>query len=308
VAVVAAAAGLATAIWLPSRFDRAEATDLSRRDRAGQNDQRDADERVTFEDRFAGRRGNSADQDKWAVPAESARSVRLDGSGTLTLVARGADATRMVIQEPIEQEQGRLEARIKLPESRGARPALFLAGADPEAAETDLLGPIRRADPRALGRGFHTVTVEWDAEQAVASVDGAEVFRVRAEQAGADRWVFDGPFVLGMSLGVAEFARRSMFPQRMEVDLVRVSTEVPESTPPSSEPPSTPPSSSPPSSSPPPAPEPTTPPAPAAWKAFTLYNAGDKVTFDGVQYEVKETHTSLPEWQPPAVPNLFTPL
>ncbi|MCA2213404.1 carbohydrate-binding protein [Jidongwangia harbinensis] len=305
-AVVAAAAGLATAIWLPSRLDRAEANDLDRRGRPGQSTQRDTDEQVTFEDRFAGRRGNGADRDKWAVPADSARAVRLDGSGTLTLVARGSDATRLVTREPIEQEQGRLETRIKLPESRGARPALFLAGAGEGATETDLLGPIRRVEPRALDRGFHTVTVEWDAELAVASVDGDEVFRVRAEQAG-DQWVFDGPFVVGMSLGVAEFARRSVFPQRMQVDLVRVSTEVPESAPPAS---SAPPSVEP--TTPPPAAEPTTPPpppaAPAAWEPFTLYTAGDKVTFDGVQYEVKETHTSLPEWQPPAVPNLFTPL
>jgi hypothetical protein len=29
------------------------------------------------------------------------------------------------------------------------------------------------------------------------------------------------------------------------------------------------------------------------------------VTYEGVTYQVKETHTSLPGWEPPALPSLF---
>jgi hypothetical protein len=76
-----------------------------------------------------------------------------------------------------------------------------------------------------------------------------------------------------------------------------------------SRPPATPPSTAP-TSEPTAAPPTTTPPAPVAkpWKPFTLYRAGDRVTFGGVTYAVKETHTSLPAWKPPAVPELFTTL
>jgi chitodextrinase len=120
-----------------------------------------------------------------------------------------------------------------------------------------------------------------------------------------------------VAVTVSEDATR--FPQRMLVDFVRVSVredaapeEPPATTPPTTAPttPTATPPTTPPTSEPAPPPATTTPPAPAAspWKAFTLYAAGDRVTFDGITYEVREAHTSLPGWQPPAVPGLFKPL
>jgi hypothetical protein len=44
------------------------------------------------------------------------------------------------------------------------------------------------------------------------------------------------------------------------------------------------------------------------WAEFTLYEAGQLVSFKGVTYEVLSPHTSLPGWEPPAVPSLFKPL
>jgi pyruvate/2-oxoglutarate dehydrogenase complex dihydrolipoamide acyltransferase (E2) component len=72
--------------------------------------------------------------------------------------------------------------------------------------------------------------------------------------------------------------------------------------------PTTPPTSEPPTSAPA-----TTPPTSAApeatrWAPFTTYVADQLVTFDGVEYQVKQTHTSLPGWEPPALPKLFKPL
>jgi hypothetical protein len=322
VALVAAAAGLVAAVWLPTRFDRAEATD-----QRGQTERRVTPDAVTFVDRFAGERGETADPQKWAVPEDDERAVRLEGFGTLAIAARGGDTTRMVTREPIEQAQGRLEARIDVP-GRDAEPSLFLAR-DTDEPGTDLLGPIRRAAPRALADGFHSVTVEWNADLAVASVDGDEVFRVRRDQVEDEEWVFDDPFLVGLSLSADEDApSRLRYAPRLLVDLVRVSTdeaatpptseppasEPPASEPPASEPPTTeptePPATTPPATTPPTSAPPATtaPPAAVAWKPFTLYQAGARVTFGGVAYEVKETHTSLPEWQPPAVPNLFKPL
>lgn len=68
---------------------------------------------------------------------------------------------------------------------------------------------------------------------------------------------------------------------------------------PSADPSTVPPTSEPPASA---------APAATAWAPFTVYLKGQHVTFDGVEYEVKETHTSLPGWEPPALPILFKPL
>jgi hypothetical protein len=48
-------------------------------------------------------------------------------------------------------------------------------------------------------------------------------------------------------------------------------------------------------------------PAPdvSPWKPFTVFTAGQLVKFRGVEYQVQETHTSLPGWEPPKLPLLF---
>jgi type II secretory pathway pseudopilin PulG len=84
-----------------------------------------------------------------------------------------------------------------------------------------------------------------------------------------------------------------------------------------SESPSPTPSESPSTTAPTTAPPTTTPPttaptseAPKAteWAPFTDYVAGQLVTFKGVEYQVQETHTSLPGWEPTALPALFKPV
>jgi hypothetical protein len=46
-------------------------------------------------------------------------------------------------------------------------------------------------------------------------------------------------------------------------------------------------------------------PAPAGWKAFTTYKAGQFVGYGKAVYRVREAHTSLPDWRPDLVPALF---
>jgi hypothetical protein len=72
--------------------------------------------------------------------------------------------------------------------------------------------------------------------------------------------------------------------------------------------PTTPPASEPPTSAPATVPPTSAAPAATAWAPFTNYVKGQIVSFDGVEYEVKDTHTSLPGWEPPALPSLFKPL
>ncbi|BCY14814.1 family 16 glycosylhydrolase [Actinoplanes sp. L3-i22] len=47
---------------------------------------------------------------------------------------------------------------------------------------------------------------------------------------------------------------------------------------------------------------------PAAWTAFANYKVGDRVTYKGATWAVKEQHTALPGWQPGLVPQLFQKL
>ncbi|MEV6983327.1 glycosyl hydrolase family 18 protein [Sphaerisporangium sp. NPDC051017] len=46
----------------------------------------------------------------------------------------------------------------------------------------------------------------------------------------------------------------------------------------------------------------------AAWAPNTWYNAGDIVTYNGVDYRCVQSHTSLVGWEPPIVPALWTPV
>jgi predicted carbohydrate-binding protein with CBM5 and CBM33 domain len=51
----------------------------------------------------------------------------------------------------------------------------------------------------------------------------------------------------------------------------------------------------------------TDPNATAAWKSWTWYDRGDKVTYGGVRYECRQSHTTLPGWEPPNVLALWLP-
>lgn len=64
-----------------------------------------------------------------------------------------------------------------------------------------------------------------------------------------------------------------------------------------------------PTTPPPTTPPPTTPPPGVAepWQPHTAYQVGEVVTFDGQQYACRQSHTSLPGWEPPIVPALWLP-
>ena len=89
----------------------------------------------------------------------------------------------------------------------------------------------------------------------------------------------------------------------------------PTAEPPSSEPPTSddptalpptfePPTSEPPATIAPPSPTPTAPDV-IAWAPFKDFIAGQVVSFASKDYQVLQTHTSLPGWEPPKLPELF---
>jgi chitodextrinase len=41
------------------------------------------------------------------------------------------------------------------------------------------------------------------------------------------------------------------------------------------------------------------------WSAGESYEVGDRILFDGVEYEARQAHTAQSDWQPPDVPALW---
>lgn len=52
----------------------------------------------------------------------------------------------------------------------------------------------------------------------------------------------------------------------------------------------------------------STEPPTAEWQPWTAYTIGDIVTYNGAEYECRQSHTSQPGWEPPNVPALWLPL
>lgn len=287
-----AAAGLAAAVWLPARNDVASATEYAP---------------GFFKDDFGADRGSRLDRSRWLVAGDR-DSARQDGRGRVVLDRLAA--TRKAFTQPF----GHAEARIRVEREAGPWRAFGVIGRDGRVLQGDVETIDPDADPTS-GDDFHTYTIDWTPEEILWSVDGKPSVRLeRAERGKA------------LAL-VLNLATRS----RSVVDFVKVETSekppasaeptspaptpsspTPSSpaptTPPTSEPPATtPPATTPPATTPPATTPPTSaPPATKAWAAFTDYKAGDLVTYKGVTYRVKEKHTSLPGWEPTALPNLFT--
>jgi hypothetical protein len=241
------------------------------------------------------------------------------------IVLRGEDndgfsTARLFTKSALRGATGHVEARIKAPGGEGLQPAFELVDAErPGSGTLNLLAePVTDDD-------FHTYAVDWKPGEVVLSVDGTPVERKDAEDRDPGR-----AFRLALTLGVDDDRERADLPARMVVDAVSFSaadaseeptappttapttppataptTEPPAGDPPTTEPPTTAPTTTPPAATTPPSTPPTSAPAAAAWAPFTDYVAGQLVTFGGVEYQVQETHTSLPGWEPTALPALF---
>ncbi|MET0414703.1 MAG: carbohydrate-binding protein [Actinoplanes sp.] len=294
-ALVAASAGLVVAIALPGRNDVAAANE----------------HRPVFADDFGDRRGASIDRSRWLLDGDD-DAARQDGDGNL--VTTRLIGTKTAFAEPF----GHAEARIKVRRDRGPWRAFGVVDKYGRVLRGEVETLDRSADPTS-GRNFHTYAIDWSPESVLWSVDGKPALRLTPEEPGLP---------ISLVLNLATDGRR---PARMVVDFVRVSagrkapaptptaTEEPPASeePPATEEPTSAPTTEPttaPTTTPPPPPAtttpppaPTTPPAPKAtpWKPFTLYTAGDLVTFGGATYRVKELHTSLPGWEPTKLPTLF---
>jgi beta-glucanase (GH16 family) len=153
----------------------------------------------------------------------------------------------------------RVEVRAKLPRGRGVWPAIWMLGVNekragwPACGEIDIMEYVgfnpdtihanvhtrKYNHVKRNGKGstlevpkpfedFHVYAVEWDARRMDFFVDGRRYFTYENEGTGPDAWPFDQPhyLILNLALGGTWAGQRgiddSIFPQRMEIDYVRV--------------------------------------------------------------------------------------
>ncbi|MBI4877885.1 MAG: glycoside hydrolase family 16 protein [Acidobacteria bacterium] len=154
---------------------------------------------------------------------------------------------------------GRIEVRAKLPAGRGMWPAIWMLGVNrrqagwPRCGEIDIMENVG-FDPdiihanihtqaynhiKKTGKGakitvprphtgFHVYAVEWSELRMDFFVDGQKYFSFENEKTGTEAWPFDQPFylILNAAIGGAWGGQKgiddSIFPQRYEIDYVRV--------------------------------------------------------------------------------------
>ena len=194
------------------------------------------------------------EDDRLVIRAREER--RSDEHGTYDYTS-----ARMITQEAVTVQHGRIDVRARLPEGQGLWPALWMLGADidgvgwPDCGEIDIVeltgddpttvhgtvhGPGYEAGDSIGGSyelssgtfadSFHVFSIVWDPDRISWYVDGTPYFavtRADVEDVRGAEWVFDGPFFFVFNVAVGGHLpgdpdETTAFPQRMAVDYVRV--------------------------------------------------------------------------------------
>lgn len=168
-------------------------------------------------------------------------------------------SARLLTIGKAEWTYGRIEVRAKLPKGRGMWPAIWMMPTDtthgdwPASGEIDIMefvgyepdtvyGTVHtKAYNHVIGTqktkgvwrndlstAFHVYAVEWTPEEIRFFVDDENYSTFNNEHKTSAEWPFDHPFHLILNIAVggnwggARGVDDSIFPQRMEVDYVRV--------------------------------------------------------------------------------------
>ena len=155
-------------------------------------------------------------------------------------------------------QYGRIEARLKLPQTPGIWPAFWMLGSDigsvgwPGCGELDIMehvgfepnithgamhGPNYSGNTPFAGTnylnepvnaGYHVYAIEWNSTSVRWFMDGTLFYTVNRSQVQSfGNWVFDHPMFLILNVAVGgnwpgNPTASSVFPQRMYVDYIRV--------------------------------------------------------------------------------------
>jgi len=170
---------------------------------------------------------------------------------------RSFTSARLVTKRKWAWTYGRIEARIKVPSGQGMWPAFWMLGADidavgwPACGEIDIMENIGR-EPRIvhgtihgpgysgsggvggshtvqtnLANAFHVFAVEWEPNVIRWYLDDHHYFTATQDSIGNSTWAFDDRHFILLNVAVGGGwpgppDETTVFPQRMEVDYVRV--------------------------------------------------------------------------------------
>jgi len=172
---------------------------------------------------------------------------------------KGYSSAKLVSKGKGSWQYGFLEIRAKLPQGRGTWPAIWMLpeenrfGGWPKNGEIDIMEHVGFDPGKVHGTvhteafnhmigtqkagqlmvsnfatEFHTYAVDWKEGQMDFYIDGQHYFTFKNSGNGYQEWPFDQPFYLILNLAVGgnwggkEGVDASIWPQRMEVDYVRV--------------------------------------------------------------------------------------
>ncbi|OJJ21706.1 glycoside hydrolase [marine bacterium AO1-C] len=168
-------------------------------------------------------------------------------------------SARLVSKTKGDWLYGKVEVKAKLPAGRGTWPAIWMLPTDwqyggwPDSGEIDIMEHVGYEEGVVHGtvhtkayhhsintqKGasirindatseFHVYSMEWTQNEIKTFVDGEAYFTFRNEGGGFAVWPFDKRFHLllniavGGSWGGAQGVDDSIFPQKMEIDYIRV--------------------------------------------------------------------------------------
>ena len=168
-------------------------------------------------------------------------------------------SARLVTKNKGDWKYGRLEIRAKLPAGKGLWPAIWMLptkweyGGWPHSGEIDIMENVGYMPDSVFGtvhtgayngmigtqrtkgmffndlsKAFHTYAVEWTAETITFFIDNRQYYAFKNEYKGSETWPYDKDFHLLMNIAVGgdwggKFGiDEKIFPQKMEVDYVRV--------------------------------------------------------------------------------------
>lgn len=172
-------------------------------------------------------------------------------------------SARLVTKHKGDWKYGRIEVKAKLPSGKGTWPAIWMLPTDmahyggwPKCGEIDIMehvgyspdslfGTIHTEaynhiqgtqkggslEDKSLESDFHIYALDWNEERMVWYMDNKKYFVFENEKATYKEWPFDQKFHLIMNIAVGgnwggkQGVDESIWPQRMEVDYVRVYQE-----------------------------------------------------------------------------------
>lgn len=168
-------------------------------------------------------------------------------------------SARLVTRNKGDWRYGRFEIKAKLPQGIGIWPAIWMLptnwsyGGWPKSGEIDImefvgfvpdsvygtvhtaayngmngLQKVRSMQLKDLSNAFHVYSIEWNADLIVFYIDGKKYNEFKNDHTGSAAWPFDQAFHLLLNVAVGgnwggkKGVDQKIFPQRMEIDYVRV--------------------------------------------------------------------------------------